>query len=473
MARIGYWAGGAVALLVILGLVGYRGARLVASAERGAQALNEAELLMDANQYAAAIPRFTAALGERLSPADRAVALGNRGWSYTNVERDPDAIQDFNAALQIDPNLVFVILDRGLAFHRQGKFSEAMAAYDRTVALDPNNLDAFRNRALIHAHLGHLPEAIADMDEAIRCDPTGPDWYVRRAGFFAESGALDSALASYESALGLDPENPDAHWGRAKVFARKNQPEVGLAEVTAAILRRPDSARLHSARGLIQLPTAPREALQDFEAAIRLQPDFAVAYSNRGAAELVLGEFDAALESANRALSLDPQLSTPYTIRGRVYETKRKHAEALLAFDQAIARDSENKWALGWRALSEAHLGRYEEARRHLQDAVRRFPGAFELHVALAWFLASCPDPAYRNGEMALREARRAVKLSSGEVVALDSLAIASAEAGDYEAAIRWTTEALTKLPASSADRKDLERRLANYQQRKPFRDGP
>jgi tetratricopeptide (TPR) repeat protein len=126
-----------------------------------------------------------------------------------------------------------------------------------------------------------------------------------------------------------------------------------------------------------------------------------------------------------------------------------------------------------WRSLTEAHLGEYEHARRDLEDAVRRFSGFHESHLMRAWFLASCPSRAYRDGPTALTEAHFAVDLSFEGPYALDVVAIAYAEVGDFDAARKWELQALAKLPKSAPEREALEARLETFQHNRPYRDYP
>ena len=462
----------ALGLLTVLGIAIFLAGCFIVSAVRGGKALRSANKLVWSRQYEEALPLYTAALREYLPKNDRALAYGNRGWAYLSLERDLDAINDFNSALAIDPNLGFALLDRGLAFHRRGEFDHAQADYDKVIALDPNSLDAYRNRSLILAHLGRLPEAIADMDEAVRCDPSNPRWFSGRGYYCLRAGNLEAALASYESALRLDPENEEAYRGRAILFARRHESERGVAEVSEAIRQHPDSVRLLYARGLVHMERLePEKAREDFDAAILLRDKYAMAYSGRAAAEIWMEHFEGGLADVLRAINLAPRFSAPHYVRGRAYEKQHKFKEAIAEFDRAIARDSESIWSVGQRALTEAAAGHYDIARRDLEQATRRFPGTFEAHMYRAWFLATCPQAEYRDGATALSEAQLAVKLSYEDPYALDTLAAAYAETGDFERAQETARQALAKMPTSVPDRKEVEARLAGFDQRQPYRD--
>jgi tetratricopeptide (TPR) repeat protein len=78
----------------------------ILNARRAEQAMSKAYRELQAKKYPAAIASYTTALGQHLSPGDRALAYGNRGWAWAKVERDDEAIRDFSAALQLKPNLL-------------------------------------------------------------------------------------------------------------------------------------------------------------------------------------------------------------------------------------------------------------------------------------------------------------------------------------------------------------------------------
>src|SRR5262249_28997223 len=72
-----------------------------------------------------------------------------------------------------------------------------------------------------------------------------------------------------------------------------------------------------------------------------------------------------------------------------------------------------------------------------LGEALRLDPEYAAAHNNLAWYRATCPDPAFRDGPLAVSHARRACELSGwGSPLSLSTLAAAHGEAGDFGQAV-------------------------------------
>ncbi|MCA1905184.1 MAG: hypothetical protein LDL11_01175 [Desulfarculus sp.] len=105
--------------------------------------------------------------------------------------------------------------------------------------------------------------------------------------------------------------------------------------------------------------------------------------------------------------------------------------------------------------------------------AVELTPNWPEPHNNLAWVLATCWNPDYRNGELALNHAQKADQLLPDNPDVLDTLAAAYAEVGRFDQAVA-TQERSLGLLEKQGRREALEQarlRLSYYQAQKPWRD--
>lgn len=119
-------------------------------------------------------------------------------------------------------------------------------------------------------------------------------------------------------------------------------------------------------------------------------------------------------------------------------------------------------------------LGRqeYGHAIADYSESVRLSPASSEPYNSLARIWATCPDPKFRNGSRAIESATRACELDRWRNPRyLDTLAAANAEAGDFEAALRWQQKALDRTRSDSPERPGLKDRMALYKQGKPYRE--
>jgi hypothetical protein len=104
----------------------------------------------------------------------------------------------------------------------------------------------------------------------------------------------------------------------------------------------------------------------------------------------------------------------------------------------------------------------------------------------LAWFLSTCPDESFHNGEIAVALAKDAVKqlAEDGEEerhAMLDTVAAALARNGDFLGAVLWQKRAIALLGSDKkledAERVELEKefgeRLKGYQKQQPYVEEP
>jgi tetratricopeptide (TPR) repeat protein len=420
---------------------------------------------MSAGHYDAAIALYSAASRKMLDSSTLALVYQNRGRCYAKKGNDEQAIQDFTESIRLDPSPIYNVFDRGLAYVRKGEYEKARADLNVTLEKNPNLTEAYFNRAWISMFRGEWDLAIADFSEAIQRQPREPQYYVDRGMAYAANEQLDPAIASFDSALALNPLHAGAYIQRAAAYARKGNPERGLMDVTDAIAKMPDVAQLYYARAYIYLDRGILDrGVDDGREALRLRPDYDYAYLLLGRAALQDRNWPEVFAYANKTMELNPRLAAAHYLRGRVLTSQGKYEEAIAEFNRTLKMEPAFVWALSSRAQNYAYLEQYSRANDELRAAVARFPKAEVPHLALGWFLATCPHDAYRNGKEAVAEATKGCELSHWKNwYGLDTLSVAYAELGDFEQATTLANRALQLPGPSEKDRLLIEKRLARY----------
>jgi len=126
-----------------------------------------------------ALDQCTEALTEPLGRRDRAGTHVNRGIVLFNRGAFTRALEDFDAAIQLDPTLAEGHINRGAALIRQNDYAGAVASISRGLELNPEApARAYFNRGVAHEELGDVRAAYRDYRRAAEL---APNWEAPRA----------------------------------------------------------------------------------------------------------------------------------------------------------------------------------------------------------------------------------------------------------------------------------------------------
>lgn len=180
--------------------------RSLATDSRQAHVFKERAAAYDRLQnYVQAIADYTAAL--EIEPED-AMVLHARGRAYEQLGRFERALEDYQRALAIDPQLSDVYTQRGIAFGKMGNFRQSIASFSESIRLAPENPDGYFNRGTAYLQQGDFERATEDFSNVIRIAPKQESAYYRRGFSQEEAGHRREAIADFRQFLSLstDPE---------------------------------------------------------------------------------------------------------------------------------------------------------------------------------------------------------------------------------------------------------------------------
>ena len=180
----------------------------------------------------------------------------------------------------------------------------------------------------------------------------------------------------------------------------------------------------------------------------------------------------------DEAVRVDPTMWPAYVNRASLDIKEHKFHQAIDDATKALLQNSSFNRAATLRAEANLKLGNYASARRELDQLISLGGAGNAYDLALndsAWLRATCPDPHFRNGQLALTQAALACRLTGERKPGfLDTLAAANAQEGNFDAAFRIEEKALT-LRETSDEPKDLRdhlrKHMASFKQHRPWRD--
>ena len=126
------------------------------------------------------------------------------------------------------------------------------------------------------------------------------------------------------------------------------------------------------------------EGIKLLETALRRDPDNIESRLRLASAYLNRRDYARALEHAERAVALDPELGRAYETRGMALWRSGRSLEALSAFQSTLRFDPANVSALVWMGSILLDAGRVDEALAHFDRAARRNPMLADAFVGIA-----------------------------------------------------------------------------------------
>ena len=247
--------------------------------------------------------------------------------------------------------------------------------------------------------------------------------------------------------------------------------DAAIEKFGQAIAKDPKEVSAYNNRGLAYKDKKDFDkAIADFNEALRLKPDW-FPYFNRGIAYYEKGDSNHAIADANKALELKPkepsQRADCLLLRAHSYADKQDAPAALNDLNAAIKLDQRRADSYLLRGIIYKVGHQYEKSLGDYETAIGLDPTDYRFYDVEAYLLSVCPMPKYRNGKKAVEYATKACELTQWkEANSVETLAAAYAEAGQFDEAIKWQTQA-AEIDPKAVDTK----RLALYQQRQPFRE--
>ncbi|MBZ5583663.1 MAG: tetratricopeptide repeat protein [Acidobacteriia bacterium] len=166
-------------------------------------------------------------------------------------------------------------------------------------------------------------------------------------------------------------------------------------------------------------------AVAEWKKALALDPGNAKAHTNLGIALAQAGAEEAAMTHFRQAVQLNPFYAEAHNNLGVALVQAGKYGEAIGHFETVLRVNPDFAQAESNLGVALAQAGRYAEALAHWRKVLAANPDNVAVLVQTAWMLATCPEPAVRNGAEAVKLAEQAARLSGGDPGVQDLLAAA------------------------------------------------
>jgi ppGpp synthetase/RelA/SpoT-type nucleotidyltranferase/Tfp pilus assembly protein PilF len=129
----------------------------------------------NAENYRRAIDLYSKALSADPPLKVRAIIYNHRGLAYFMLNKERQALKDFEDSFKCDPRYYIVLNNRALALRRMGLTNEAFYNFDKSLELEEKQPEIYYLRAQTHYEIKNYRSALHDVKIAIALNPDFPE----------------------------------------------------------------------------------------------------------------------------------------------------------------------------------------------------------------------------------------------------------------------------------------------------------
>jgi protein O-GlcNAc transferase len=301
--------------------------------------------------------------------------------SFLDQGQFEDAAQVYRTAIAENPTLSEAHLNLAYVLNELKRSVEAKIHFAQALALDNDNFDAHYLSALLAIDEVDTEKALFFITNALRIKPLSPDATATFYKVLALRGEFDKIEQRIESLSTVD-ENP------AKV-----QVDIACTFATMAC------------QGALR-ETLNQMALKHFETAIELDDAYIHTFTNQGLLLMAMANHEAAIDSFNRAVLINPSFAEGYYYLANVCKTTYRMEAALGNIEKAISLNPNH--ADSYITLADINflLGKFSDAVSAYKTAIDMSPASIDAYMRLSGLLSEMG-----LHDEALDTANKAVKL--------------------------------------------------------------
>jgi tetratricopeptide (TPR) repeat protein len=272
--------------------------------------------LVNLKQMNQAITVFEKALNQ--NSADRRVRYQLAAVQLI-AEHSREAIDTLAPLLEATTVDVRTLQLAAAAYEANGDTRNAVHVLRQAIVTDPRDVDLYLDFANISIEHQSFQIGIDVINSGISVQPEAAALYVARGVLYVQLAQYDEAEADFEKANSLDPAQSMGSVAQSLKAVQENDLGRALSTVRSKLARKPNDPFL-----------------------LYLQSDIlAQTGANPGSPE-----FDAALRSAKKAVSLQPNLGGAHTVLAKLYLQAGSNQAAAQESRKALDSDPKNQTAL-------------------------------------------------------------------------------------------------------------------------------
>jgi tetratricopeptide (TPR) repeat protein len=313
-----------------------------------------------------------------------------------------------------------ILLILGVLTHTQaGYWKNSLTLFGHTLKVTQSNPIAENAYGCALMREGRLKEAEQHLRTAIYIAPSFREPRNNLCIVLVMQNKFDDAIISYKELVNNGARTPEIYYDLATLLKTQNRSD---------------------------------EATSYYKSALAIDPGFTNARKKLVGIFLETGRLNEAIEQLNQVPPNDPNYADARKRTGILLTSKGRIDEAIPYFNEALRTESKSGKVQIYEniALAYKQNGKYKEAIRFWNMALKLEPNNIPILNSAAWLLATTDDTSIEDANKAIEFSKRACELTGykGPSI-LDTLATAYAASGKFDDAISTANKAFEAAKAA------------------------
>ena len=268
------------------------------------------------------------------------------------------------------------------AYFDEERFAEALSAIDQAIALEGERPSYLCIRGDVLLGLERFEEAIRDAQAVLDAEPDHWHSFEQMIDAAVALGRPEDAEVYAKELVRLAPTKPQALLAASEFHRSQDRLDQALELIDKALEIDTGNQRARHLRGLVLFDMSDyRRANEELRRVASRQPNSVSAHCRLSDSLLLSGEWEEAIDVAERLIEIDPAHSHAHLVRGRALIELDRPADAVAALDELLPTDDCH--SLLFAASRVRGIGDYASAGRYLDRVAELQPDSRDLWIEL------------------------------------------------------------------------------------------
>lgn len=263
--------------------------------------------------------------------------LNSLGQLYIKASDDEKALPFYEQIIKLNPVNVDAYNNMGGIYRRLKRYDESIAILNKALSFNKNNSEVKYNLGFTYKLMGKNDEACDCFEYVISENPNDVLAYNHLGSIYATKKDYQKSISIYKRGLQIDPNHPILQYNLARSYVATNADLDAFKAFEAALRAKPswkDAVKEYSA--LLNKYSRTKESCEVIQKAINLYPTDGHLYYLLGKSFLVQTDYESAVKSFEKAISLDNTNPSYYEKLIFAYEREQKFDEGLEVAEKGI-----------------------------------------------------------------------------------------------------------------------------------------